>query len=464
MPTTTLAPRPATADLFSDFDAIRALVEQEVKRPNELAANLTRIYQAVFNANLERYDPAVVVREAPRLIPAIFDLRQALRDQIADWQSRNLMTPETQRALRDCFRVSRYAGDMLGEMLIAHGKLAEGENPYRAFTGPDLNTLVHRNLDTGAPLPFQSGDVLLVRGLAHNSAAIARLGAIDSQFSHVGIVYIDEQGGHWVVEALIEEGAVVNTLEHFLEHGLGRAALFRPNDRELGRRAADLVHAHVNESLRSGDVIPYDFSMLMRSYKRLFCSKLVRMAYDHASLGSFMLPTFPTRFVENQDFYKRLGVKTKQTFTPGDMEIEPRFQLVAEWQDYRLTSRLRMQDMLMTKLFEWMEHRDWRFKEDWTIFLISMLGRFSTYFSKNARALISNVLPTIPPHMRRRTIATIAMLHETAEPLLASLEELEATAIRETGRPLHPRQVLTHLEKLRQSSAGRIGYLQGPTQ
>ena len=135
----------------------------------------------------------------------------------------------------------------------------------------------------------------------------------------------------------------------------------------------------------------------MSNYRRLFCSKLVRQAFDRASLGQFMLPTFHTRFVQNRDFYKRLGVKARETFAPGDMDIEPHFDLVAEWQDYRVTSRLRMQDMLMTKLFEWMEHRDWRFKEDWTIRTISLLGRFSTHLSEDARALVGSVVPKIPP-------------------------------------------------------------------
>ena len=45
-----------------------------------------------------------------------------------------------------------------------------------------------------------------MRGMHHNSAAIARIGDVDSQFSHLAIVHTDESGKHWVVEALIEDG------------------------------------------------------------------------------------------------------------------------------------------------------------------------------------------------------------------------------------------------------------------
>ena len=35
-----------------------------------------------------------------------------------------------------------------------------------------------------------------MRGTGHNSAAIARIGDVDTQFSHVAIIYIDPAGTH----------------------------------------------------------------------------------------------------------------------------------------------------------------------------------------------------------------------------------------------------------------------------
>ena len=52
-----------------------------------------------------------------------------------------------------------------------------------------------------------------------------------------------------------------------------------------------------------------------------------------------------------------------------------------------------------------------------------------------------------------------SMLHKTGEGLMPGLRELELNAIHMTGRPLHPRDVLAHLERLRDVSGGRIGYL-----
>ncbi len=448
--------------LLSDFAVIKDLATRPADSADELARNLGEIYALAFDVDLARYDARHLSAAAPQLLTEIFDLRNWLRDQVPDWQRRGLMTHPVEKNLRDVFRIARYASDMLGELAAGYKRLGDGEITYRGFTGPDHNTLAHRNVDTGQPLAFRSGDAILVRGMHHNSAAIARIGDVDAQFSHLAIVYVDDESRHWVVEALIESGSVVNTLEHFLDHGLGRAIVFRHQDAELAHRAAKLIHDHVRASqTRRGKHIYYDFSMRLDSYKRLFCSKLVRQAYDMASGGRYLLPSFPTRLdMQNVDFFERIGVKAKQTFAPGDIELEPRFDLVAEWQDFRVTSRLRLQDMIMTKLLEWMDVHGYTFREDFAVNMIGVFGRLASRLSESAKDLISDVVPKVPDNMGRRTISTIAMLFRTAQPLLEELEARERESIARTGRPLHARDVLAHLEQVRVASGRRIGYLE----
>ena len=457
---------PVTAnasDLLRDLEAIQSMALKPPTDAAGLSRTLGTVYRAIYGLDLSFYDPVSVAKEAPAIIWLLFDLRMGLRDRVPDWLEKGLMTEDVQRALRDVFRITRYAGDMVGEVMIGHKRLEGDEKPRRAFTSPDLNTLSHAAFSTGSPIAFRSGDVLMVRGTAHNSAAIARIGDTDSQFSHLGLVFVDDQGQPWVVESLIEEGAIINPLATVLDHGLGRAVLFRPKEPALASAAARWIHDHVHQSRDPGGKrIVYDFSMQLRPYKRLFCSKLVRLAYERASNGRIVLPTFHTRFNRNKDFFRRIGVRAMETFAPGDMELEPNFHLVAEWQDYRATSRLRMQDLIMTKLFEWMEHEGYRFREDTVIWLISLLGRLSARLSESAKDTISSVIPKVPSHMRRRTIATVAMLHKTAEPLLTMLLETERETIAATGRPLHPGEVFHRLERLRAEDGGNVGYLSGP--
>jgi hypothetical protein len=373
-----------------------------------------------------------------------------------------LMTPEVTQGFREVFRVLRYVSDMLGEITTGHPRISEGGYLLRGFTGSDTNTLVNYPFyRSGTAQHFRSGDVILVRGTAHNSAAIARIGDVDSQFSHIGIVYIDPAGDHWMVESLIEDGAVINPLAKSLDHNIVRAVLYRNRDPDLATRAAKSIFDYVAASrTKGGKRILYDFSMRTDDTRDLFCSKLVRLAYEQGSFGMFKLPTYPTKIArKNKDFLDRVGVATDLTFAPADIDMESGFDLVAEWQDYRETAGIRLQDFTMDKLFEWMDRYNYRFEETAAIKLVSTLGRFASHFSENAKDVLSSVFPRVPINMPRKTVAVVAMLHKTAEPIYHELLNLNHEAVADTGMPLHGLDVMAALERIREREGDRIGYL-----
>ena len=451
----------ASVDLADDLARLEAIAMSPVATSAELARNFTEIYAAVARVDLSRYDPVDVRRRAGELTRRINSARLRVRERIPEWASRGLLTHDAQLALRNALRASRYASDMIGELSIDYERLAPGQSVDRAFSEGSGSTFVN---PLHAPLDFRSGDVLLVRGRAHNSAAIARVGDVDSQFSHLAIIHVDKAGNASVVEALIEDGATINTLDYALDHGIGRAVLFRHRDGELARRAAEAIHGHVLKTLKgAAPHIAYDFSMTLADYKELFCSKLVRLAYALASDRQYLLPTFKTRFdLKNRDFIDRIGVTALESFAPADIELEPGFNLIAEWQDYRITSDLRLNDLIMTRLFAWMEEDGWRFKSDLPVRLIGWFGRGASHLSETTKKLIQSVVPRVPDNMSRSTISAVAMLHQTAEPLLKALREEELRKIAATGRPLQLSEVFGYLDAHRAQSGGRVGYLVAP--
>lgn len=455
---------PAKVDPRQDLEMLWRLAMAPARSSGELVANLSRFYHEVYERDLSRYGGADVAPDAPALMSELFQIRSALRDRIPEWQSQGILNREAQKCLRDVLRVTRYATDMLGELCEGFEFGTEDDPPRRAFREFGLNAFVNPRFYNGRDIPFRTGDVLLVRGRLHNSAAIARIGDMDSQFSHAALVHVDERGRAWVVEALIEKGAVVMPLAEVLDQGLARALLFRHPDAGIAAKAAKLIHDHVRRSqLPENKRILYDFSMRLTGYDRLYCSKLVRLAYEDATGGALRLPTFTTRLdSKNRDFFRRIGVKAEETFAPGDLEIEPTFDLIAEWQDYRYTAQTRLQDLIMSKLFDWMDDYGYRFEEDLLVHMIAILGRLSTRLSERARAFVSSVVPEVPPNMSRRAIAAIAMLHRTAQPILEELQHLDRVTVATSGRTLHPREVNDYLEDLRRRSHGRLGYLVAP--
>ena len=441
------------------------IVARPADTPAELTANMEALYRAIYDTDFGRLDVAEIKAISRTATENLFDLYLTLRDRVPEWRALGLMQGGAPLALRNAMRVLRYTIDIIGEVANEFQRLDDDERTHKAFEGPEHWTLMHPALRDGQRVDLRAGDVVMVRGQLHNSAAIARIGDVDSQFSHVGIVHIDPDGQRWMVEALIEEGSVWSPLDNALNHGLGRAVLFRHRDAELAKRAAALVAAHV-EKTRGGlfGWMPYDFSMELEGDDRFFCSKLVRHGYSAASDGRLALPSFPTRLaMTNRDFFDRLGVTAVETFAPADFEVEPAFDIVAEWRDYRVTSSLRMQDLLMSKLFDWMDAHGYQFREKFGIGVMALIGRLTSWGPEIMKNGLSAAgFPKIPANMSARTIATIGMLHDTAQEILERLVELDKQRIATSGRPLHPREVQQELERFRAASGGRIGYLVVP--
>jgi Permuted papain-like amidase enzyme, YaeF/YiiX, C92 family len=447
-----------------DFVQLASLCGEPVKTSGQLEEQLEKIYKQVFNVDFARYDLKALRAAAPDLLDDFYDLRLGLRSQITDWKSRNLITPKAEKLLRDVFRALRYATDMIGELMIGFRQKKPGKSSKLAFSKKTRGTLFHPALRASSFADFESGDVIIVRGTIHNSAAIARIGDVDSQFSHAALVYIDPEGRQFVVEALIETGGTINTLHSALSHDLGRAVVFRHKDKELAHKAAEAMYHRIRET--EGWFkrrIPYDFSMELENYDKLFCSKLVRQAYDEASGGRQILPTFASGFETGaRDFLDRIGVTAKKSFAPGDLELESNMLALAEWRDFERTSHIRLQDFVMVKLFEWMENKGYTFKEPPALKIISRLGRASAYVPWPLSELLAKFMPRVPMNMKRDTISAIAMLHYTAEPLFKQLQALERQSVRRRGHPLHPREILEFLETAREESPTRVGYLWAP--
>lgn len=448
-----------------ELNVIERLAATPATSARELSKALGLIYSHAATADFDDYNLDEVARNAPDIMYRLFDTRLRLRARIAEFEDKGLMTPEVVKGLRDVFRILRYVSDMVGEVARARGKLPEADvQPLAGFRGDHHNTLVNWDYYKGAKgkdIAFRSGDVILVRGERHNSAAIARIGDVDSQFSHACMAYVDEKGAHFVVESLIEDGAVVGPLVKALDHDLARAVLYRHKDAALAARAAKLIHDHV--AATQGNIakrILYDFSMSLDDGKRLFCSKLVRLAYDMASEGKTKLPRYPTRFsMQNKDFIQRVGVKAQETFAPADIDLEKDFDIVCEWQDYAKTGNVRLQDFTCDKLFEWMDRYGYKFQETLLIRVVSFFGRLSAFFSDRAKEILSSIAPKVPINMKRKTVATVAMLHRTAEPIYRELVAAQDDMLARRGRPLHGEEVFERLEEIRRREGKRIEYL-----
>jgi len=340
------------------------------------------------------------------------------------------------------------------------------ELPPAQFPGPSAieppsylpdSTLVNPHLT--APPGIQSGDVLLSRGNANTSALIARMADEDTQFSHMGIVYVDPRTKKaWTVEAHIEFGVILIPLNEWLSDGKARTVLFRQSDPVLAHRAAEHIYHRAKSRFDAGNRIKYDFGFDMDDHSRIFCSEVVREGYEVASQGSLMVPYFPSHLsMKNRDIITRMGIKTSRSFIPADIETDPRFTLVAEWRNFPKIPTVWRKDSILTSILKW--------SEKGYVFDPSSLLDAKGNLALGLRHL-GFVKDKFPTYMGHSAIVLNFMLDDVAAKLEKILLEKENIHRRKTGYGFTYYEYLKELEAIQaaegDSKSGPFKYFHAP--
>ncbi len=263
--------------------------------------------------------------------------------------------------------------------------------------------MVNEKLDKGGSIfnQLQTGDFLLSRVNIFTTAVISRIGAIDNQFSHLSIVYKGdgslpgtENGKLYVVESVLQEGLRVVTLEKYLREAKSRIAIFRYRNVDdnlatpSAKIAADAARYLAKRALT--EKVCYNFSMNMQDSECYFCSQAVAEGiryscnqggnscdqfgdYDHSELFNFPL-VYSQLKTDKNPLIRMLSIKAKETFAPSDVEIDPRMELLAEWRNFKLVRDVRLYDMVMTKIFQWMESGHYSFRGSGAVLMASKWG------------------------------------------------------------------------------------------
>lgn len=274
---------------------------------------------------------------------AAFDARRRLQSRLAAMQATGSLTPACLVAARRADLAMRYFVDHL---FIALPQ----SDPW--LTSPGFTGLGD----------LRAGDVLVTRGDALSSAGIAHMGRIDSQFSHNAMLHADDEGRLWTVEAYLERGALVQPLDDFLAHHLGRIVVVRYEDPALAAKGASLAYARI----ASGAPIDYDAKFDGSNADELFCSEVTPWALALAG-GPTNVPLFPTVFPhdENPALFAAMGVAVDLIAAPADLLYDGRFDLIGEWRNVARLDALRRQDAVVESLFTWMERDGYRVDPGW---------------------------------------------------------------------------------------------------
>lgn len=450
---------PASLGPLSNLEGIINSLSKAVKTPvnssTECSQELKKHYLALYNLNgdqaeLNKYDSAAI----HKLVNTSFEARLEIRGKLKDLVLRTKADEECLDNVRATVRALRYVEDYLVE--VEESKVEKGlDVEYTTLTGESPYFLKNPKFNFNGVSDLKAGDVILSRGNAYSSAAIARIGTSDAQFSHLTLVHKAEDGKLYTSEAHIEIGSVAEPIQVHIEQGNARTVVFRFKDPVIAKKAGEIMYKKIKARQNKKKNIRYDFGMDYKDNSELFCSEIIYDGFRQATNGELDIPMFKTKFAKGAiPFLQKLGIKVDKdniddfnTFGPGDIEFDPRFELVVEWRDPSRMQDTRTKDLILTKVFEWMEQSNYEFhapakvkRKAW----FSWLMRRTPFIGLALKG-------KFPKYMTRDQLRLFIMLDQIGTTLSQRIDEVRA----DIDRPLTPKEIFVILEQFREEDFKR---------
>lgn len=331
----------------------------------------------------------LLILQRDELLNDLFKIKVNLRKRLKDFEDEKSISEDCVKAIRRGIRYARFSEEFLIEYLQSQNfykdytkKIFEKKFPF-TISNPDY-----------PEFKIQAGDVLLVRGKAYVSAMIARMGDEEAQFSHLAIVGSDVNNNLYVVESLIQQGVIITPLQKWLNQEESRVVLFRQSNLDLAKRAALAIYNKANTQLKKGSAIKYDFKMDYNDHSEIFCAEVISWAYELASDNQYKIPRYMTHVskFKNTNYLKELGLTSDVLFEPADIEVDTRFDLIAESKFMPLTRQVRLQDSVMTSVYNWMIQKGYDFHTNVEINVKGFLAKIIRQFG-----LIKDKIPAYMP-------------------------------------------------------------------
>jgi hypothetical protein len=410
-------------------------------------------YLKAFEGKLEAIEPARLPSDVPLLplVSAIWEIRVALHSRLPS------VGASCAAAMRDTLRVLRFAEDLLAERAAKVPDLSPDKIDFTKEPRPILDSApnfltLNTSPASDGPFAFRPGDIMIARGPSFLSAIISRVGDISSQFSHV--ILLDVEGDKTqTIEAYVGKGVGFYPIDEALRNENARLLVLRPRDPELGRRAAATMIARAGAAIASGHPIPYDYKLDFHDHSAMSCAEVAQVAYEDASGGAVELPFYPTKLTSDERLLGRFGMSQGETFTPGDLEVDPRFEMVLEWRDLSLTRDSRQKDAILTSLLNWANQNGYVLHDSdksWlTGHVIYHVRRGFLWPLVKKILKIDDFSKEIP----RKTLQTMELMNELGEDLLVELQKRDAAFEARTGWPMTYKDMYDSLEDLRREDA-----------
>ncbi len=421
---------------------------QQLKVEN-CPAQMKAIGKLINSYEAEDYKLEMKKRSSDQILSELWNFKIGVHEKLQQFHRTHLLQKDCSVAARGALRAVRFAEDTLHHQNYL--RKAEGESfPDSAFSEGNLQ--VKRNprfSKFNLKDDLKSGDVILTRGNAFTSAAIASLGEFDTQFSHISIVHRDEKGELWTVEAHIEVGSFVRPLQDHIDDKNFRTMIYRFEDEKIAQEAAKFIFEKVRKASDSTGNILYDFGFDQDNSEKLFCSEVVSHAFEKSSNGSVKIPLYRSHLMTRKpEFVKNLEITVEESFIPADIEVDPRFSVIAEWRDPAKIQNILEKDAIIHGMFRWNDELDYQMVQASS--RKSFIYRNVAWPLRRVPFLKKYFKDKLPINMSRKLIGYFGVLESIGELLQKELGRAHDLSLKETGFLLSPSEQYDFLDQYRE--------------
>ncbi len=371
----------------------------------------------------------------------LFLFRQELRTQI----SKNISCA---KPIKEALISARALEDLTG-LYGYKDKQLEFENVnFNNQAIPLKNQKAYHSHHGSKEINFNSGDIMITKGISYISSAISTLPTPSSLFSHIVFVHVDQTNqAASTYESYIGSGASIYNMDTALKNENVRILVLRQSDTDLAKKADEYMTGRFSEAKRSGHQIPYDYEMDFNDNSKLSCEEIAYDAYKVASEDKFILPAFPSYNSRDRvSIMESMGLKKGEIMMPADMESDPRFEVIYDWTDFRFIRDSWRKDAILSEIFRWMDDLNYQFKTH--LFDVPrnafLLARYVPGLS-----WVFNKIQKIDSDLPNSAILAKLNIQTVGEILMQKLKANDEAHFKETGLWLSQKQLRNSLEKIR---------------
>lgn len=435
-------------DLLGVSEEVIRVVEDPAFNSRSCKTYLRDLEISLDHLDLKTYPVNELKNHAQRIADNSWRIRSSLHTRLSEFDK------DCVYQIQSNFRQFRFIEDYLLELAHAVKPLGPADLNFQEQLVPMLESspdYITRLTPNGEGLKFEDGDMLVTRGVSFLSSMIARLGTRATQFSHIVFVHKDEKTGELkTIESYVGVGVAFYDFKYALKNENARILWLRSKDRQLGQRAAKKITRLVKSHLDTKNPIKYDYELNFNDASTMSCAEVSQVAFEMASGGKFKIPYYPNEISGAESLVSRLKLTPGPTYEPGDMEIDPRFELMGEFQDLRLTRDSRIKDAIMSEMFRWMNDYDYELVDSMKSKLAGGLiwkARRTFLWPLVKKGLkLDDFSKEIPANM----LSTVTLINQIGEILVKELKTQDMAFEKKHGVPMTALDMALALDRFRQ--------------